>query len=369
MSKRGENIYKRKDNRWEGRFIKSHDPGGKAKYGYVYAASYREAREKLMKKRAEYQAPRSQTKCLREYSEEWLALQETRLKQSTCSKYRGMLRLHILPVFGDDPISRITALAVERFGYQLMSEQGSKLSPKSGKDVLTLLQAILKYACRQEGASLPLPQIIYPREEKKEIRVLSYEEQTKLVNYCSANMDSLHFGVLLAMLTGMRIGELCALRWGDISEVEGTVSVSKTMQRIQIDEGLQSRTKIVVDLPKSDTSKRLIPLTEHARFLCEKYRVPNPDAYVLTGSVNQFVEPRLMQYHLKQFAKECGVKELHFHALRHTFATRCIEVGVEMKSLSEILGHSSIKITMDRYVHSSLAFKRENIQKLSAIGM
>ena len=295
--------------------------------------------------------------------------QRPRLKESTCSKYRNMLSLHILPAFGHMKLSSIDAATIEAFGAALMDRNGSGLSPKNGKDILVLFHSILKYACRREEIRLPVAEVVFPRETKKEMRVLSEEEQTLFVGYLLRDPDPLRMGILLALLTGMRIGEICALRWGDLSREDRTVRIDRTMQRIQLSDGGRVKTRVVIGEPKSESSKRVIPLTEQAYRLCVPFWQEDPLAYVVTGVADRFAEPRLVQYHLKKIEEACGLEGLHFHALRHTFATRCIEVGVEMKTLSELLGHSGVKITMDRYVHSSLDFKRANMEKLSVVGM
>jgi len=170
------------------------------------------------------------------------------------------------------------------------------------------------------------------------------------------------------MLTGMRIGEVCALRWADISLTDRTIRVHSTMQRLKnYDETSTAKTKIVVTTPKTDTSFRIIPLTHFAAELCRSMDPHDPEAYILTGTA-QFMEPRVLQYRFKKHTAACGLEGMHFHALRHTFATRCVEVGFEIKSLSEILGHASTAITLERYVHTSIELKRANMDKLSALG-
>ena len=150
---------------------------------------------------------------------------------------------------------------------------------------------------------------------------------------------------------------------------EKTVTVRETMQRIK-NTGEGAKTKIVLTAPKSDTSARVVPLTNTAFELCrERADRYEKNAFLLTGSETKFIEPRVLQYHIKQYSEACGIENMHFHVLRHTFATRCVEVGFEIKSLSEVLGHSSPRITLERYVHSSLEFKRQNMTKLEAIGL
>lgn len=217
---------------------------------------------------------------------------------------------------------------------------------------------------------MELIDVVMPKYTAKEIRVLSKEEQQVLLEYLVEDMDDCKFGVLFALMTGLRIGEVCALRVGDISLNERLVTVRETMQRIKNLDGNGAKTKIVLTAPKSGTSARVVPLTNTAYELCkEKVSNTTPNAFLLTGSETKFIEPRTLQDKIKKYSKACGIEDMHFHVLRHTFATRCVEVGFDIKSLSEVLGHSSPRITLERYVHSSIEFKKQNMAKLEAIGL
>ena len=201
------------------------------------------------------------------------------------------------------------------------------------------------------------------------MRVLSPAEQKRLMKYLFEDMDSCKFGVLLALLTGMRIGEICALRWDDINLKDKTIRVHATMQRLKnIDSVVEGKTKIIIGSPKSDKSNRIIPMTGQTALLCERMQTKSKADFVLTGT-EQFMEPRTLQYRLKKYTAACGLEGVHFHTLRHTFATRAVEVGFDVKTLSEILGHSTTTVTLERYVHSSLELKRTNMNKLDAVGM
>lgn len=198
---------------------------------------------------------------------------------------------------------------------------------------------------------------------------MSREEQARLVAYLHEDLDSCRFGILLALCTGIRIGELCALQWESVSTNDKAIRIAKTLQRlhdISVSQG--ARTRIVIGPPKSDTSVRTIPMTEYATGLCRRMKPQSSAAYVLTGT-EAFMEPRTLQYRLEKYTQACGLEGVHFHTLRHTFATRAVEVGFEVKSLSEILGHTSVTITLDRYVHASLELKRDNMQKLKVVGL
>ena len=368
MSRRGENIYKRKDNRWEGRYIKGYDYKGKIQFGYVYAKTYRQVREKLTAaKQAVNTKPTQNRKDLNYFCDEWLFLSRNRVKESTYVKYHNTITHHIKPCLGNYLPQNLTTVVIEAFSNDLLLKA---LAPKTVRDILTILRAVLKHCHKHMGTNYPDVEVVYPKDHKKEMRVLSLEEQTRLVKHLLCDMDEIKFGVLLALLTGMRIGEICALRWGDISVDDKIIRVNFTMQRLQtLDRHSDAKTKITIGEAKSETSKRIIPLTEYATSLCRKMQVSNGNAYVLTGEAFRFLEPRALQYRLRKYTAACNLNDVHFHVLRHTFATRCVEVGFEIKSLSEILGHASTKVTLDRYVHSSLELKRINMDKLAAVGL
>lgn len=372
MSKKGENIYKRKDNRWEARYVKGYKPDGTAKYGYCYAKTYREAKQKVTEAKAALitNMPLPNTAKRRRfayYCDEWLLLKRIRVKESTYVKYMTIIEKHIKPMLGGFLVESLSSLIVEEFSYELLQKYG--LSNKTVRDILTVLNSIINYAAKQFAGGIPTIEIVYPKETKKEMRVLTREEQDLFVNYLLTDMDECKFGVLLALLTGLRIGEVCALRWKSISLKERKIEVSFTMQRLKdLESNGERKTKIVITEPKSDMSGRSIPLNNYAAELCRTRWVNNPNAFVLTGESDRYIEPRTMQNRLEHYTNDCNLQGIHFHVLRHTFATRCVEVGFEIKSLSEILGHSSPRITLERYVHSSMKLKRENMDKLAAIG-
>lgn len=371
MSRKGENIYKRKDGRWEARYSSGFNPDGTIKYGYCYGRSYREVRDKAAEAKAAQliNTPKNNLNRKKRFSafcDEWLQVCRCKVKPSTLAKYETNLERHIKPALGGFYAQSLSTVAVAEFGQELISEK--KLSPKTVRDILTQLKAIIKYASEQIPA-LSSVSIVYPKEQKKDMRVLTKQEQSQLIEFLTADTDECKFGVMLAMMTGLRIGELCALRWGDISLESKTLTVSATMQRIKTSDSGKSpgKTAIVIGVPKSGTSTRVIPLMDSAVEMCRRWQRSDPEAFILTGSSKRFVEPRTLQYRLSRYAAECGLEDMHFHTLRHTFATRCVEVGFEIKSLSEILGHSSPRITLERYVHSSIELKRENMDKLTCV--
>ena len=342
--KKGENIFKRKDGRWEARYIKGYELSGKIKYGFCYGKTYKEAKEKVTKCKAALISGKPLPSANSRhrfafYCDEWLRLRKTKIRESTYIKYDTILEKHIKPKLGGCYPLGITAGLVDDFSKELLD--ADKLSVKTVHDILVVLHGILK----------------------------SRDEQKRLAVYLLDGTDFCKFGVLLMLFTGLRIGELCALRWSDVNIKEKVILVSATMQRLRsTDTDTAEKTKILIGAPKSDTSVRTIPLTDNAAELCRKFAVRNPCAYILTGT-SEFMEPRSFQYRIEKYTRECGLDGIHAHTLRHTFATRAVEVGFEIKTLSEILGHANTTITLNRYVHTSLELKRTKMDKLAALAM
>lgn len=289
----------------------------------------------------------------------WLAARRGRVKEATYIKYYTIIERHIKPRFGRVRPENVDGAAADAFAAAL-EEKG--LAPKTVRDILGVLRGVLQHAGQTAA-------VHYPRAARREMRVLSREEQARLAAFLAADMDACRFGILLALSTGLRIGELCALRWRAIDVRERTIRVEATMQRLQdVDAQGGARTRVVIGAPKSEKSARTIPMTEALAELCIKMQVANPECFVLTGT-ERYMEPRALQYRMQKYTQLCGLDGVHMHTLRHTFATRAVEVGFELKSLSEVLGHANTAITMQQYVHSSMALKRENMARMSAAGL
>ncbi len=375
MPRKGENIYKRKDGRWEGRYIKSRSCTGKILYGYVYAKTYREAKTKLQEviplhKTKSTASVVANTNLFSVVTSEWFEGIKTQCKESTQNKYENLLSSYILPTYGNQTLDNITYDFIESHCNDLLvsgGNAGQGLSPKTVTDVLSVIRNILKFAIRK-GMYVPCDGSgVQVKHATKPMRVLSKTEQEQLCKCLLVEPDPCDIGILVCLFTGLRVGEICALRWEDISFSDQTIYVHHTLQRIQNkSENFIPKTKIVVTVPKSSCSIRTIPIPDELSKLlreCQKSSV----GYILTNDANKFVEPRTMQNRFKKVLKLSGVESANFHSLRHTFATRCIELGFDVKSLSEILGHATVNITMNRYVHPTLDLKKENMKKLSSL--
>ena len=375
MARKGENIYKRKDGRWEGRYIVSYFSDGKAKYSSVYGRTYSEVKEKLIRAKATKEVKCSnspKTKipfCM--CALEWLDSKKLSVKESTFKRYQNMIQQHIEPYFRSICVNKISNSTVEEFvRYMLTSgriDGKGGLSSKTVADIVVVLKEIIKFS-QYRGINIECNMaLISLKKTAKEMRVLSISEEKKLVSVLQNEMDRSKMGVYLCLFTGIRIGELCALQWKDISFDDNTLKIGRTLQRLQCAENSSlAKTKIIITEPKSPAASRCIPLPD---FLVNTIKpfAGAPQSYILSGSSKKVIEPRTMQNHFKKYLAESEVECANFHSLRHTFATRCVEIGFEIKTLSEILGHSSVKITLDKYVHSSMEQKKANMKKLDGI--
>lgn len=373
MARTGQNIYKRKDGRWEARYMKGRDEAGKAKYGYLYARSYKEVRQKLLFKLTELpekeEAERKAEKeCYSFWLNEWLQSTKLRVKASSYIKYRNLAYNHIIPCLGNVSVDQLTTSLIEKSIAQFLcagrKDKKGGLSPETVANILYMIKDSLRYA-QAEGAihSCSFHRISV-KKSPSEMRVLSNEEEERLLRILLHEMDRYKLGIFLCLYTGIRVGELCALKWKDISLFEKTLTIKGTMQRLQHDAVIGTqKTRVVITEPKSSYALRTIPLPMFVVERLLEFQCQAND-FLLTGSEKYYIEPRTMQNRFKAYLKQGKIADANFHSLRHTFATRCIESGFDVKSLSEILGHSSVKLTLDKYVHSSMELKRSNMEKL-----
>lgn len=375
MARKGNNIYLRNTGKWEGRYIRTRMADGRIRYGYVSGDTYEETLEKRDKAASVYAADAKEKEIampgnqllFSKVSEAWLEEKKAFLKQSSIIKYYNILNRYILPEFGDKYIAEITKEDVLDFLIKLFNSGGMKrkgLSQQMIQSISSVLKSVAKSVEDSSNSDILSFGRLPFKKQKKPLRVFSLSEQYRLEQYLLSDMDSVRLGIMLCLYTGIRLGELCALKWENISFENRKLTIRATMMRIQTPDDPEHKTRVIVTLPKSASSIREIPLPTDIFRLLQKMEKPK-DTYFLTGYRNIYIEPRTMENHFRSVTDACGIKDANFHALRHTFATRCIEQGFDVKSLSEILGHASVKITMDRYVHPTMELKQKNMDKLS----
>lgn len=374
MPKRGDNIYKRKDGRWEGRYPKS-TSNGTTKFGYVYAKTYKEVKRKLLSAYESSEMTMEKTlkiieppanDCFESVALEWISYIQPQIKQSSYVKYTNIIHIHLLPYFGNTTIGMITREDVNTFCSNLLlsDDTHQALSPKTVTSIISVMKSIFEYAIQVKKYTAINLNGISVKQTQPVLRVLSMNEQQRLCEYLFENFDLCNFGILLSLYTGLRVGEICALKWEDIILDEHVLYVHQTMQRLQSTNNSTHKTEIVISTPKSECSMRKIPIPDKLFDLMLDYRQPEK-SYFLTGLSDRYIEPRTMQNRFKKAIKACEIENINFHTLRHTFATRCVELGFDLKSLSEILGHANINITLNRYVHPSMELKQQNMNLLS----
>lgn len=353
MARRGENIYKRKDGRWEGRFKCGFHYSGRAKYRSVYGKTYQEVKDKLSKLKAEpeHYVPSGKLTVKALY-EEWIAAVQFRVKSSTLANYQMKWRKHICPAFGGMLFEQLSAKSLHDF---IEDKLHSKLSPKYVADIVIVFKTMVKYAEREHGFRNPLVNVSLPKSEKQELTLFSAQQQKTLEHGLLDQVDRTKLGMLLSYYAGLRIGEVCALKWSDVDLTAHTMTIHRTVQRIHDSDGIHT-TRLMIGTPKSRSSVRTIPLPEFLVKLLRRFSV-SEDVFILTGTEKP-LEPRTMQYRFRSFLKKADLPSINYHSLRHMFATNSIRLGFDVKTLSEILGHSSVEVTLNRYIHSSMERKR-----------
>ena len=546
MPRKGENIYKRKDGRWEARYIKGYGEDGKAVYGYVFGKSYLETKRKrndsatsltlpvlsalplhsllssavpteissavaavptvptvtqifqvgeianninnflVINRRADGASDRdndaaTRSPLLADIALQWIESLISIRKKSTVVKYAGQLKNYILPTFGDKRLLDITTADLMGFSRWLLDsgrkdgKNGGHLSPRTVINILAEMKSIKKFASlhgydvRYATECVEVPKqpaiqtcqltnnlggvgysadhqgIAEQPQGRNQKKVLTVEEQKKLMSYLKETMketmtaqaghvDLSSFGIMLSLSTGIRLGELCALKWSDFSLEDGEFRIQRTMQRLPVDQlpavttasemsgtitsaliisdnkddktvgniaidsaiadnseagvrkygkhnrktivrktavekktSVGKKTAVEIGTPKSHCSTRTIPIPEAIMgYIKSAYNTAkhDEDAFLLTGTREKFIEPRTMENRFKAMLKKCGLRNINFHTLRHSFATRAVELGFDVKTLSEILGHANVGITLDRYVHPSMKVKKENMDKM-----
>ena len=350
MARRGENIYKRKDGRWEGRYKYGYNDSGKAKYRSVYGHSYAEVRSKLAPLKASITTPFAACRLtVKELFDEWLSAVKLRVKPSTYANYQMKIEKHILPSFGG---IRYDSLTVQMLNGFIEDKLNSGLSAKYVSDIIIVFKSMAKYIAKIHRFRNIMADVTLPKVHRKEMQLLSPVQQRKLCNYLLNDLNPTSMCVLLSLYTGLRVGEVCGLMWEDIDFEKSVLTVRRTVQRIR--SGAHG-TQIIADTPKSRSSRRSIPIP---KFIMKLLRDSRSDdgRYILSNSTI-ITEPRTLQRRFKSILKKADLPSVGYHCLRHMFATNSLQAGFDVKTLSEILGHASVETTLNRYVHTSMERK------------
>ena len=293
-------------------------------------------------------------------SELWAAQKQQFVKQSTMSAYALTLANYLVPHFGSH--TDITESDVQQF---VITQLDRGLRQKTIKDQLIVLKMVYRFGCKQNAFTLHEWDIHFPTEQNKhDISVFTVEQQRRLMRHLTENFTFLNLGILLCLHTGLRIGEVCALRWEDIDADNGMLQVQRTIERIYILSNGNKHTELQLSTPKTRNSQREIPLTKDLLRLLKPFRkVVNPQFYILTNSPKP-TEPRTYRNYYRHLLNSLNIPFIKFHGLRHSFATRCIESGCDSKTVSILLGHANISTTLNLYVHPNFDQKKRCIDTM-----
>lgn len=303
--------------------------------------------------------------------ENWLEYIHLHVKYSTYVQYERIVHTHICRYFNNIKMSEVTFPELQNFIHHLSTKGNQKngrgLSAKTINDILIVLKSIFQYYNITESNGAELPPIQRLRVQQKPVKVFNKEDYQTLEDYLTQNTSLSKLGILVSMYTGLRIGEVCALQWKNIDFEKELLCITQTVYRTKNpmynpDGGF--KTKVIISAPKTWNSMRQIPMcSKLVNILNEFHPYYNKESFVLTGT-NVPMDPRTYQYQYKKHLQSCNIPYLNFHCLRHTFSTRCIEMGCDIKSLSEMLGHSSTNVTLQRYVFSSYEQKKQFVDLL-----
>lgn len=299
-----------------------------------------------------------------ELAAEWLGEKKKYVKESTYALYQYEIANYLCNVAGDLELEEVTEQKLQNLVFEWQSGKSNNrhLRKSMIHNLVVLIKQIIKYGEKRGYLQLkdldirlaPLP------EKHSERKVLEEDEQKRLVHAVLSELTPETLGILLCMNTGLRIGELCALTWGDFDIKGKLLHVTKTMQRIyRPDES--PKTYVIITTPKTESSIRDVPISSNLCRLIQKIADMEPDHYILTNS-RRYVEPRTLRKHYDNFLFENGISHINFHSLRHTFATQCIEKGANYKAVSELLGHSTVNTTLNMYVHPQMSEKRKCVE-------
>lgn len=296
-----------------------------------------------------------------DWADEWIKKKQNYVKESTYANYLIVLKNHLIPELGEYMVEDITKEIIQEMILKMRTmgriDKNGGLSDKTVKDMVVILKMCLKDYGVEETKLYQRNAFQYPvNNHVTAMMILNENIQQDMLQVIKQEKSCEAIGYAISLFTGMRIGEICALQWKDIDLEHKVIHVTKTIQRIYLKDGEKGRTKVIQGPPKSQAAIREIPISRSLEeFL--PYNIYNGECYLLSGS-SKAIEPRLFRKHFQKFLKENGFTSMRFHDLRHTFATRCIEKGGDYKTVSCLLGHSSVNLTLNRYVHPQMEQKR-----------
>ena len=297
---------------------------------------------------------------------EWLANKKDYIKESTYANYSNIIYNHIAPDLGKYRCKQLNNKLIQKYLLEKSKkgklDNSGGLSDKTIRDMIAIIKSSLKAAVKEGIIKEFNFDLVYPKTcQKDKMYILSIQDQEKLTNYIMETINSKKLGILLSLYSGIRIGELCALQWKDFDFKNNIMHIDKTLQRVYIKNKKINCSKIIITSPKTHNAKRDIPINKDFAKILKHFKT-NPEHYVLTCN-NKWIEPRTYRSYFDKVLQNADIQKINFHGLRHTFASNCIKLGVDYKTVSELLGHSTVNITLNLYVHPQIS------QKIKCINM
>ena len=294
----------------------------------------------------------------------WLLEKKDYIKESTYANYSNNIFNHIIPKLGNYYLNDLNHKVIQDFLLEL-SKNGRKdnnggLAEKTIKDITIIIKGSIKKGINEDKIKHIELTFNYPKDNKEnKLYVLTKREQNKITNYVLENINSRNIGLLISLYSGIRIGELCALRWEDVDFKKNCLTINKTIQRVYIKDKNKNISKVIITTPKTKNANREIPINKDFLEILKKVK-SDKKHYIITGN-EKYIEPRTYRKYFNKILDELRIKHFNFHSLRHTFATNCISLGVDYKTVSELLGHANVNITLNLYVHPRYSQKKKCI--------
>lgn len=293
----------------------------------------------------------------------WLVSNKVHIKHSTYDKYNYIIERHIVPDLGSFPITMLNSVTINEFLNNKLNnggiDSGEPLAPSYVGTMSLIISSTMQFAANENYCSQLKNPIFKPTNNSSNFHILNKKDSNKLTESITDKLDETGLGILLALYMGLRIGEVCALKWEDIDFHNNLLFVHSTVSRVKND----NKTDYVIDTPKTKSSIRQIPIPKKIIGFIKTVYQQRKSEYVISTK-SDFVIPRSFEYRYHKMLKQTGIEAINFHSLRHTFATNCISNGMDVKSLSEILGHANTSTTMQIYVHPSMDIKRKQLNKV-----
>lgn len=296
---------------------------------------------------------------LKELLELWLErYMKHTIKIRTYNRCKSICELHLIKDLGEYELDELKPNVLQDF---LLKKIDDHYSTNTIKGIVSVLKQALRLAITLEFVDKEYcSNLKMPSSEEKEISVFTKKEQQVIESFCLNHKKRNYIGIVICLYTGIRLGELLALTWDDIDFNSNLLTINKTSYSAKVD----GKTQIIVDKPKTKKSNRVIPLPNQLVKLLKIIKKESNSKYVITTRNSGIVGNRSYQRTFKFILKKVNVPYRNFHSLRHTFATNAIELGMDVKTLAEILGHTNAMITLNRYSHSLLNYKIEMMNKL-----